>query len=63
MNKKIILSIFIVLLLIAGTGLYFWNNQEKENELAVKNLVEGFGAFLKNVPLLAFNKNTKDNQC
>ena len=68
MNKKIFLSIFIILLLAAGFFLYFLHNQEKKNELAVKNVIEGFGNSLKNVSLLAppailnqdLDKNYKD---
>jgi len=44
------------------------HNQEKKNELAVKNVIEGFGNSLKNVSLLAppailnqdLDKNYKD---
>ncbi|MDD5696375.1 MAG: hypothetical protein PHO90_00125 [Candidatus Pacebacteria bacterium] len=52
MNKNIILIFLILLAIIAGSA-YLCNNQEKQNETAVRSVVEEFGKVLKNVSLLA----------
>ena len=51
MNKKLLLIILV--LAIAVSGAYLWNNQKKQDEIAVRSAVEGFGKVLKNVSLLA----------
>ena len=59
MNKKIIFVSLIVILIVAlGISVYFWlKPNTKENhqadEIAVKNVVIGFGRVLKNVSLLS----------
>lgn len=58
MNKKILLIILIVFIAGVGVASRFWYQsglvrQNQAEEVAVKNVVEGFGKALKNVSLLA----------
>ncbi|MDD4897478.1 MAG: hypothetical protein PHV26_01970 [Candidatus Pacebacteria bacterium] len=54
MNKKIILiSLIIIVAIVAGFSLYFWEKKGQLEETAVRSLVENFGHVLKNVSLLS----------
>ena len=59
MNKKFLLILAVAILIVAAcVGVYFWRqaNQEKSQqteEMAVKDVVIGFGRVLKNVSLLS----------
>lgn len=52
MDKKLLLILFIILLTVAAVSFYLWN-QPKQDEAAVRNVVENFGKTLRNVSLLS----------